>query len=56
MDYVGWCEFFDSRQFYYKDINPTRYTLSENNKKKIAELSYKYNIRVIEDDYLKLVK
>lgn len=32
--------------------NPTGYTLSESNKKKIAELSYKYNVRVIEDDYL----
>lgn len=32
--------------------NPTGYTLSENNKKKIAELSNKYNVIVIEDDYL----
>lgn len=32
--------------------NPTGYTLSENNKKKIAELSNKYNVRIIEDDYL----
>lgn len=32
--------------------NPTGYTLSENNKKKIAELCNKYNVIVIEDDYL----
>lgn len=32
--------------------NPTGYTLSESNKKKIAELSSKYSVRVIEDDYL----
>lgn len=32
--------------------NPTGYTLSENNKKKISELSCKYNVLVIEDDYL----
>ena len=32
--------------------NPTGYSLTENNKKKIAELCNKYNIIVIEDDYL----
>lgn len=32
--------------------NPTGYTLSESHKKKIAELSSKYNVLVIEDDYL----
>jgi DNA-binding transcriptional MocR family regulator len=32
--------------------NPTGYTLSESNKRKVAELSNKYNVRVIEDDYL----
>lgn len=32
--------------------NPTGYCLSESDKKKIAELCNKYNIRVIEDDYL----
>ncbi|MBU5314008.1 PLP-dependent aminotransferase family protein [Tissierella carlieri] len=32
--------------------NPTGYTLSEKDKQKIAELSYKYNVLIIEDDYL----
>lgn len=32
--------------------NPTGYTLSEKDKQKIAELSCKYNVFIIEDDYL----
>lgn len=32
--------------------NPTGYTLSENNKKKVAEFCNKYNVILIEDDYL----
>jgi DNA-binding transcriptional MocR family regulator len=32
--------------------NPTGYTLSEKNKQKIAELCCKYNVLIIEDDFL----
>lgn len=32
--------------------NPTGYTLSEKDKKRIAELSIKYDVLIIEDDYL----
>jgi DNA-binding transcriptional MocR family regulator len=32
--------------------NPTGYTLSEKDKKRIAELACKYNVVIIEDDYL----
>jgi DNA-binding transcriptional MocR family regulator len=44
----------DIRAFYVipRHHNPTGYTLSENHKEKIANLSSKYNVLVIEDDYL----
>lgn len=32
--------------------NPTGYTLTEKNKKKIVELCYRYHVLIIEDDYL----
>lgn len=32
--------------------NPTGYTLTEKDKRKIAELAMKYNVLIIEDDYL----
>ncbi|WP_229534687.1 PLP-dependent aminotransferase family protein [Pelosinus baikalensis] len=44
----------DIRAFYVipRHHNPTGYTLSENHKEKIANLSSRYNVLVIEDDYL----
>lgn len=44
----------DVKAFYIipRHHNPTGYTLSEKDKQRIAELSVKYNVLVIEDDYL----
>lgn len=44
----------DIKAFYVvpRHHNPTGYMLSEKDKQKIAELSVKYNVLIIEDDYL----
>lgn len=44
----------DIRAFYIipRHHNPTGYTLNEKGKQKIAELCCKYNVLIIEDDYL----
>lgn len=44
----------DIKAFYImpRHHNPTGYTLTEKEKQRIAELACKYNIQIIEDDYL----